>query len=155
MPENSRFPTSSDQQKWRPGTITSGFSLPACHFQLLTSSFSLLAFHFWLSPLNCSALCLKRRTASIPGLDQRNSLSCKIADDIYILIKRTSVNICCWPFKPVSSASLSLFLCPVALSMPAPSLPLLSPLSPSILFLAPLGRSCQMRSWPPGLLPCH
>jgi hypothetical protein len=57
--------------------LTSSFSLPASHFQLLTSGFSLLAF-----PLNCSALCLKRRTASIPGLDKRNSLSCKIADDI-------------------------------------------------------------------------
>ena len=56
-----RHPPTS--KKWQPGTITSGFSLRAF-------------------PSNCFALCLKRRTASIPGLDKGNSLSCKIADDI-------------------------------------------------------------------------
>jgi hypothetical protein len=55
------FPTSSDQQK--VAAISSGFLLPACHFQhfwlftsgfhfwLFTSGFSLLAFHS-----NCFAL---------------------------------------------------------------------------------------------------
>jgi len=46
----------------------------------------------------------------------------------------------------MSSAYLSLFLCPVALSIPAPSLPFLSPLSPFVLLPAHLWRSYQMRS---------
>jgi hypothetical protein len=56
--------TPSDQ---RVAAITSGFSLPACHFQLFTSGFSFLASHS-----NCFALCLKRRTSSVssPSLQE-------------------------------------------------------------------------------------
>ncbi len=48
--------------------------------------------------------------------------------------------------KPISSPSLSFFLCPVALSIPAPSLPFLSLLSPSVLLPAHFWRSVRMRS---------
>jgi hypothetical protein len=41
LPENSRFPTSSDQQKVAASNLTSGLSLPAFQFQLITSGFSL------------------------------------------------------------------------------------------------------------------
>ena len=56
------------------GLVTAGLSLPAFQFQLLSSSSSLLAFHS-----NCFVLCLKRRTVSIPSL-QEDPLSCKIAN---------------------------------------------------------------------------
>ena len=49
----SRYPLTSI--KWQLATITSGLSLPACHFQLFNSSWSLLAFHFWL--FTQTALC--------------------------------------------------------------------------------------------------
>jgi hypothetical protein len=63
LPENSRFPTSSNQPKVAAinhhfRLFTTGLSLP-----VFSSSLSLLAFH--ICAFHCFVLCLKQRTASI------------------------------------------------------------------------------------------
>jgi hypothetical protein len=62
------------------------------------------------------------------------------------LFTEAGLNIYYWLPKPTSSPSPSLFLCLVALSIPAPSLPFLSLLSPSVLFPAHFWYFVRMRS---------